>query len=296
MIRTPLSSSPGTKQMVEKITYQDVLKANIDIHTSLIDIYNQEPHFRPENKSKVRAILSDLKTEIRSIEGGHSKLLDMGCGTGFILGLAVNIFDELHGVDITPAMLAKVDTSTGKVKVHCAPAEKTPFEDNAFDVVTAYSFMDHLYQLGPLLAEVYRVLKPGGIFYSDQNANRSFWDSVGKLGGPLEGYSPVVQREMTVGLRPEEELAKKREVDVEAFRMAEHIKTQANGIDPAEVFDIAKSVGFRECKVKPDWFLGQASVMHQQSFQNAEIVEEYLRMVAPLSDHLFKYLRFDLRK
>jgi ubiquinone/menaquinone biosynthesis C-methylase UbiE len=282
--------------MTKEITRDDVLEANIHIHTSLIDMYDDQPHFRVENKEKVSAILTELRNAMTLPVGGRSKLLDMGCGTGFVLGLASNLFDELHGIDITPAMLDKIDTSSGKIHLHRGLAEKTPFAESSFDIVTAYSFMDHLFELRSFLTEVYRVLKPGGVFYSDQNANRSFWDAVGKLAGPLGEYSAIVRREMTVGLRPEDELAKSREIDTEEFRAAEYIKTQENGIDAGEVIELAHSIGFSDCQVKYDWFLGQGKVMHNQSFADAEIVETYLREVAPLSDRLFKYLRFDIRK
>jgi SAM-dependent methyltransferase len=282
--------------MTKEITRDDVLKANINIHTSLIDLYGDQPHFRPENKEKVSAILRGLRNAMALPAGGRSKLLDMGCGTGFVLGLAGDIFDELHGVDITPAMLDQIDTSSGRIHLHCGPAEKTPFEDDSFDIVTAYSFMDHLFELRSFLAEVYRVLKPGGIFYSDQNANRSFWDAVGSLAGPLDGYSAIVRREMTEGMRPEDEFAKTRDIDTEELRTAEYIKTQENGIVAGEVVELAREIGFSDCQVKYDWFLGQGKVMHNQSFADAQIVENYLREVAPLSDCLFKYLRFDLRK
>lgn len=282
--------------MSKEITRDDVLKANIYIHTSLIDLYDDQPHFRSENKEKVSAILAELRNALDIPVGAPSKLLDMGCGTGFLLGLAVDYFDELHGVDITPAMLDKIDTSSGKIQLHCGSAEETPFEDGSFDIVTAYSFMDHLFELKSFLTEVYRVLKPGGVFYSDQNANRSFWNAVGRLDGSLDQYSAIVQREMTAGLRAEEEFAKKRDIDTEEFRTAEFIKTQANGINAKEVVELAREIGFSECCVKFDWFLGQGTVMHGQSFSDAEIIERYLHEVAPLSDHLFKYLRFDIKK
>jgi SAM-dependent methyltransferase len=278
------------------VSREDVLQANVYIHTSLIDLYDDQPHFRPENKRKVSEILAGLRVAVAPTVSGKSKLLDMGCGTGFLLALAEPLFDELHGVDITPAMLEKVDLSSGKISLHCGPVEQTPFENDAFDLVTAYSFMDHLFDLQPFLAEVFRVLKPGGRFYADQNANRAFWEAVGRLDGPLESYSAIVQREITAGLRSEEEYAKKRDIDTESFRIAEYIKTQENGIDAEQVVAIAREVGFKSCTVRYDWYLGQGKVMHGQSFADSNVVEAYLREVAPLSDHLFKYLRFDLAK
>lgn len=282
--------------MAREITREDVLKANVEIHTSLIDIYNDEPHFRPENLRKVSAILAGLRERVAPTVQGKARMLDMGCGTGFLLGLAEPLFDELHGVDITPSMLEKIDLSSGKITLHQVQAEQTPFEDASFDLVTAYSFMDHLYDLRPFLAEVFRVLKPGGVFYGDQNANRAFWRAVGALPGDPAAYPPLVRREMTAGLRVEEEYAKTRDIDTEAFRVAEYIKSQQDGIDADEVLAIAREIGFRDAVARYDWFLGQGNVLHGQGPAAAELVEAHLREVAPLGNHLFKYLRFDLTK
>ena len=47
--------------MAKEITREDVLRANIHIHTTLIDLYDDQPHFRTENKKKVSAILAELR-------------------------------------------------------------------------------------------------------------------------------------------------------------------------------------------------------------------------------------------
>jgi SAM-dependent methyltransferase len=282
--------------MRPEVTREDVLRANVYIHTAVIDLYADQPHFRPENQQKVSAILKELRERVSTAGPGGVKLLDMGCGTGFLLKLAEPHFDQLQGVDITPAMLEQVDLSSGKISLHCGPVEETPFEAGAFDVVTAYSFMDHLFDLRPFMAEVYRVLKPGGLFYADQNANRAFWQAVSAIPGRPDAYSPIVAREMTAGLHAEEELARQRDIDTEACRIAEYIKTQENGIDADEVLAIAREIGFREVEARYDWFLGQGKVMHGQSVRDAEVVEAYLHEAAPLTSHLFKYLRFDFVK
>lgn len=282
--------------MAREINREDVLQANVYIHTALIDIYDDSPHFRPENKDKVSGILAELRAKVAPVVSGPSRMLDMGCGTGFLLKLAEPYFDELHGVDITPAMLDKVDLSSGKITLHREVVEQTSLPDASFDLVTAYSFMDHLYDLRPFLTEVFRLLKPGGVFYGDQNANRGFWERVGELDGPLDSYSAIVQREMTAGLRAEEEYAKVRDIDTESFRVAEYIKSQENGLVADEVLALARDIGFSDCVAKYDWYLGQGKVMHTQSFEDAQVVENYLREAAPLTNHLFKYLRFDFTK
>ena len=283
--------------MCSDVDRDSVLKANVYIHTTLIDLYDDQPHFRPENKQKVTNLLRGLREELQPTNRETVKMLDMGCGTGFVIHLAKDLYDEIHGVDITPAMLDKVDTSSGNVFLHNGSAEETPYEDGAFDLVTAYSFMDHLYELRPFLEEVFRVLRPGGIFYSDQNANRAFWQAVSDLEQQqIAGLSDILEREITAGLYSEEEYAKQKSIDTQAFRNAEFIKTHKNGIDAQEVQELSADIGFSSCEARFDWYLGQGNIMHQQSFDNAAIIEAFLRRVWPLSNHLFKYLRFVLRK
>jgi hypothetical protein len=59
-----------------------------------------------------------------------------------------------------------------------------------------------------------------------------------------------------------------------------------------EVLEAARAIGFSDCRVEFEWFLGQAKVMHEQSLADAETVERYLNAALPVSSHLFKYLRF----
>ena len=86
--------------------FTPVMRANIEVHTRMVDQYNSEPHFRPENQAKVRKVLEELAARV-----GGGRLLDVGCGTGFMIHLAADLFEEIHGVDVTPAMMAKVDVS-----------------------------------------------------------------------------------------------------------------------------------------------------------------------------------------
>lgn len=153
----------------------EVVKANVAVHTLMADSYNtNEPHFRPENQAKVRRNIEQVKQTTNG-----NRLLDIGCGTGFIINLAKDLFAEIHGVDITQAMLSKIDTSVGNITLHNTIAEKLPFEDGYFDVVTAYSFIHHLEDYRPVLSEVKRVLKPEGIFYIDLEPNKLFWEKNG---------------------------------------------------------------------------------------------------------------------
>src|SRR5262245_17172218 len=114
-------------------TMSDVIAANIEVHTRMAERYEtNEPHFRPETKKKVKRRLEALRA--RSPGG---RLLDLGCGTGFIIHLAVDVFDEIHGVDITPAMMRRVRTELGNITLHEAKAEQLPFGGSAFDALSS---------------------------------------------------------------------------------------------------------------------------------------------------------------
>jgi len=95
-----------------------------------------------------------------------TKTLDLGCGLE-----PKNPFnaDEIYGIDIRES----VNKNIFNVDLAIQPM---PFEDNFFDFVTAFDFIEHIPRVVYLprrkfcfvdfMSEVYRVLKPNGMFLS----------------------------------------------------------------------------------------------------------------------------------
>jgi ubiquinone/menaquinone biosynthesis C-methylase UbiE len=270
----------------------DVLRSNVEVHTRMADAYEREPHFRPENKAKVRDNL--LRVAERT---GTSRMLDVGCGTGFVISLLADTFDEIHGIDPTRAMMDKIDRSRGNIVLHEGVAEELPFKDASFDLVTAYSVLHHLADHRPALAEAARVLRPGGVLYVDLEPNRLFWRAIAEVekshAGRLDELDEIVSREVGAVLHVEDHVHDEFAIDPEVFRAAEFIKSELGGFEAAEFEADALAAGFERCETAYEWFLGQAALMHGPSPDDAATVEHHLRRLLPVTAYLFKYLRFE---
>jgi SAM-dependent methyltransferase len=76
------------------------------------------------------------------------------------------------------------------IEIHEGTAERLPFPDEQFDVVLATSVMEHVGNLRQTLREVFRVLRPGGIFWFNSASSMSpRQDEIS--GFPLFGWYPL---------------------------------------------------------------------------------------------------------
>lgn len=281
--------------LIQNLSKEDALKANIYVHAFLANAgeYEKSPHFRPENIAKVRGIVELLTQPLQGKTG--TKALDFGCGTGFMIRLVHDRFTEVHGIDITRDMMKFVDLSPGNIKLHEGMAENTGFAEGSFDFACAYSFMDHLFDYEVFLKEAHRVLKPGGIFYSDLNPNREFAAAMQRADADRSvvcELSAVIAREVKGMLHNGDHYKDQFGMDPEQLEKAEPIKSRDLGFSAGEVLARARRLGFSDARVEFDWFLGQAKVMHEESAADAVVINRYLASMLPVSSPLFKYLRF----
>lgn len=276
--------------MGRRYSPEEIKRANIEYHTKMADSYDKEqPHYRPENVKRVEGIIKDLSERCN-----HRSLLDIGCGTGFILNIAKKYFDWVVGIDITKATLDKVDLSGGNIELELAESSNMPFENETFDVCTAYSFLHHLPELPLTFKEVFRCLKREGLFYADAEPNYYCWKGIDKLG---EGYySDVLQREIDSIVSISDVVKAKYDLSEDIVKLAEFQKTIRRGLKRESVINSLIKVGFSKVDFKYQWFLGQGYVIHNVSEESAEHILLHLKRLLPLSRGLFKYFSFVARK
>ncbi len=101
------------------------------------------------------------------------RVLDFGCGPGTIsVGLARVVEPgEVHGIDMEESQigLAKAAAEAGghgNATFHVGDVTNFPFEDDSFNVAHCHAVLMHVPDASAALAEVKRVLKPGGIISS----------------------------------------------------------------------------------------------------------------------------------
>lgn len=129
---------------------------------------DNKPWFRvPVHAATMRTVLGFCRIDPDADNRGL-RLLDFGCGAGrYMMGFADYIpVENLYGVDTDPDALAQATEAGLQCRQLDGNRPVLDFEDNFFDVVFSSNVIEHIPR--PLylryLAEIHRVLKPGGVF------------------------------------------------------------------------------------------------------------------------------------
>lgn len=108
-------------------------------------------------KKRYRRQLRDIKV----LKPG-GRLLDIGCNIGLFLNEARAAGFDPTGVELNTGCAEYARTSFG-LDVHSEYLENIAFKTGAFDVVTMYDVLEHIPNLHGILAEIHRILTPGGL-------------------------------------------------------------------------------------------------------------------------------------
>lgn len=124
---------------------------------------------------------------------GAARVVDLGAGTGKLTAMLGGRVGELVAVEPVEEMRARLAAALPSVMVVAGTAEALPLADACVDaVVCAQAF--HWFDPQPSLAEIHRVLRPGGVLALIWNARdrRVAW--VDRMSAIVDEYGDAIRR------------------------------------------------------------------------------------------------------
>ncbi len=119
---------------------------------------------RAENRRLTPWVVEEIR---RVYPGKVPRVLDLGCGAGFLANELARTGLKVTGIDSSANSLevARRHDCTRSVEYLTGSALALPFPDRSFEVVSAMDFLEHIEQPARVLSESARVLVPGGLFF-----------------------------------------------------------------------------------------------------------------------------------
>jgi len=111
----------------------------------------------------------------RAFPSGGVRVLDIGCGGGFLSNYLAEAGFTVAGVDAAAESLAVAQRydATGRARYVIGDAYSLPHADGSFQAAAAMDFLEHVDEPGRVVAEAARILQPGGLFFF-ATFNRNF--------------------------------------------------------------------------------------------------------------------------
>lgn len=90
-------------------------------------------------------------------------ILDVGFGAGTLLEAAGRQNWKVSGVEVSKTAADYQKKKHPEFDIHCDFLENVQYPDNSFDVVMVIEVIEHVLDPKPILKEVFRILRPGGV-------------------------------------------------------------------------------------------------------------------------------------
>lgn len=119
---------------------------------------------RPAFLSVIRAREASIFNSLLPYE---AKILDFGCGDGFFTSVSLLGFEHQIDIGLETDSFRAVKARESRVykEVLVYDGDKIPLNNNSISTVISNSVMEHLLDVERSVSEIYRILKPKGVFY-----------------------------------------------------------------------------------------------------------------------------------
>ena len=112
---------------------------------------------------KAEAKVIRARKRVARIGRDSGRWLDVGCSAGFVVKAATEAGFEAWGVDIEADGIAYGRDTLGLSRLACGVLEDQQYPAAHFDVISAYDVIEHVPDLNRFVAELERILAPGGV-------------------------------------------------------------------------------------------------------------------------------------
>lgn len=149
---------------MKKLWFKEIIEKNKEKYDAEID-WHQKAYKKREGRSS-NSWYEKHYTKYFGLSKSfftNKRLLDIGCGPLGSLEWADNARVRI-GLDPLANEYMKIGASELNMTFVLSPAERIPFPDNYFDVVSSFNSIDHVDDVDKVIAEIKRVCKTGGTF------------------------------------------------------------------------------------------------------------------------------------
>jgi ubiquinone/menaquinone biosynthesis C-methylase UbiE len=189
MIRHCLTTPSAARPRVDEM--REILEVANDLYALRIPLTEHEveagyTEWAPRYDGPNPAIAVEQPIVHRMLYGAPPGVaLDAACGTGRHAAKLAELGHRVIGVDTTSAMLDVARAKVPDAEFRTGRLEALPIEDASVDLLTCTLALTHVEELGPVMREFARVLRPGGrAVLSDMHPVATMTGSIAGFPGP----------------------------------------------------------------------------------------------------------------